>query len=137
MDVKMKIEDQVCSLELAKKLKDLGVKQESLFWWEEYPSIYNLRYYPHKIIFGEDNIKFYSAFTVAELLNIFPLINGCPLQLFKGINFVDTETTYCARYDLLPMTYQEFNELTESNPANALAKMLIYLITEEGLKIND
>jgi hypothetical protein len=30
----MKIEDQVCSLELAKRLKELGVKQQSLFWWD-------------------------------------------------------------------------------------------------------
>ena len=32
----MKLEDQVCSLEMAKKLKELGVKQESLFGWYEY-----------------------------------------------------------------------------------------------------
>lgn len=29
----MELESQVCSLELAKKLKELGVKQESLFVW--------------------------------------------------------------------------------------------------------
>lgn len=29
----MKLESQVVSLELAKKLKELGVKQESLFQW--------------------------------------------------------------------------------------------------------
>lgn len=31
----MNIEDQVCSLELAKKLKELGVEQDSLWYWIE------------------------------------------------------------------------------------------------------
>ena len=31
----MKLEKQVCSLELAKKLKELGVKQDSHFYWRE------------------------------------------------------------------------------------------------------
>jgi hypothetical protein len=29
----MKLEDQVCSLELSKRLKELGVKQDSLIYW--------------------------------------------------------------------------------------------------------
>ena len=29
----MKLENQVVSLEIAKSLKELGVKQESLFYW--------------------------------------------------------------------------------------------------------
>jgi hypothetical protein len=29
----MNLNQQVCSLELARKLKELGVKQESYFWW--------------------------------------------------------------------------------------------------------
>ena len=29
----MKLQNQVCSLELSKKLKELGVKQESLWYW--------------------------------------------------------------------------------------------------------
>lgn len=31
----MKLENQVCNLELAKRLKRLGVKQESLWYWRE------------------------------------------------------------------------------------------------------
>jgi len=30
----MNIENQIVSLELARKLKELGVKQESIFWWD-------------------------------------------------------------------------------------------------------
>lgn len=30
----MKLEQQVVSLELAKQLKELGVKQDSLFYWD-------------------------------------------------------------------------------------------------------
>lgn len=29
----MKLEDQVCSLELAKRLKELGVQQNNVFYW--------------------------------------------------------------------------------------------------------
>ena len=43
----MKLEDQVCGLELAKKLKEIGVKQDSLQYWTDigesisgHPSIY-------------------------------------------------------------------------------------------------
>lgn len=32
----MKLEDQVCSLELAKRLKELGVSQLSLCYWWQY-----------------------------------------------------------------------------------------------------
>src|SRR5215813_5724748 len=49
----MKLEDQVCSLELSKSLKELGVKQESYFYWNEI----------------DDNNEEGAPFTRCELLN--------------------------------------------------------------------
>jgi|HubBroStandDraft_2_1064218.scaffolds.fasta_scaffold16400_5 hypothetical protein len=69
----MNLEDQVCSLEYAKKLKELGVKQESYFYY--YPNSFNKEGY---YIVCDDtrnieiNDKFISAFTVAELGEMLP-----------------------------------------------------------------
>ncbi|MDD5110715.1 MAG: hypothetical protein PHI63_05920 [Patescibacteria group bacterium] len=63
----MKLEQQVCDLKLAKRLKELGVPQESLFWWrttKNDPSdvlILDMRD-AHSRYFD-----YVSAFTVAEL----------------------------------------------------------------------
>lgn len=63
----MNIEQQVCSLELAKRLKELGIKQDSLFWYQ----------IGSRGVSGGVGITYgewetaaeekYSAFTVAEL----------------------------------------------------------------------
>ena len=67
----MKLEDQVCSLELAKKLKELGVKQESLFYW------WFVRNDMGDDVFVSDTkpvngTEYWSAFTVAELGEMLP-----------------------------------------------------------------
>lgn len=88
----MKLEDQCCSIELAKRLKELGVKQESLFYWVErrgFGSEYGtdfgdpeLRISPHHvsslIALEPDRrpdgqfYRSFSAFTVAELGEMLP-----------------------------------------------------------------
>jgi hypothetical protein len=96
----MKLENQVCSLELAKKLKELGVKQESLFYWVRH---WNEGKWVDKLFYLKDEDdkvnSFTSAFTVAELGEM--LTKQQIKNSLDGSN--DTET-------------------------NARAKMLIYLV---------
>lgn len=66
----MKLEDQVCTLEQAKKLRELGITQDSLFYWID-------RAGQSRVVF-EKNIEFLdqlpiiSAYTVAELGEMLP-----------------------------------------------------------------
>ncbi len=69
----MELKNQVVSLELAKKLKKLGVGQDNLFYWIERYDFKSGKYI-YQIVFSplqKDNTKttsdIYSAFTVAEL----------------------------------------------------------------------
>lgn len=69
----MKLQDQVCTLEQAKRLKELGVIAESLFLWQ-YTHIDTRDGYDHTcniVSFGYKpqsvNTELYPAFTVAEL----------------------------------------------------------------------
>jgi hypothetical protein len=64
----MTIEEQVTSLEVSKKLKELGVKQESLwYWWKAGHIFVEERRYA-----GRQWEKLASAFTVAELGEMLP-----------------------------------------------------------------
>ena len=81
----MKLENQVISLEISKKLKLLNVKQESLFYWiedyEEYSNYPEILYAPTSEVvnnLGEldwprnNPENCHSAFTPSELLEILP-----------------------------------------------------------------
>lgn len=118
----MKIEDQVCSLEIAKRLKELGVKQESEFYHVE-------RHDGTQVILHLDtdcnNPAFFpgykkeviAAFTVAELGEMLPV--GYFSQLVPPAQWV---------------CFDDKGEhgQTERIEADARAKMLIHLI-EKGL----
>ena len=126
----MKLENQVCSLELAKELKELGVGQDSIWIWIDWeknrrnlPSDYGV--YLTKL--AEEN-SFYadrriaSAFTVAELGEMLGRW-GKP-WLCNDEWIVDIRGG--ASGEVIKHT------IKASTEANARAKMLIYLI-KEGL----
>lgn len=112
----MKLEQQVCSLELAKRLKEFGVKQESYFHWTKEPDdTWMVCHSDEKDM--KCGIETPSAFTVAELSGVFV---ECGLRFILSL----TAGNY----------YLECKKHTESDKemADCMAKMLIYLI-ENGL----
>lgn len=65
----MEIEKQVCTLEQAERLKDLGVKQNGYFWW----SWYGQSRFPNwEVTREKTNEATCCAFTVAELGEMLP-----------------------------------------------------------------
>ena len=121
----MKLENQVVSLELAKKLKELGVEQESLFYWHdnEIKTVTAVAYPPSGKEFYFDGGSFennlsvvYSAYTVAELGEMLPR---------SGIEYhkcVDVSGGWSCGQSFPSMVIKK-----DDKEADARAKMLIYL----------
>lgn len=122
----MKKEDKICSFKLAKQLKFLGVKQDSLFYHVE----------NELIILSFDGViekTNYSAFISCELDPYLPDIistfdeNGdedhIPLYIQKTAN------GWC-------VSYPRITSHSDQNEANAKAKVLIDLIEQGYIKVN-
>ena len=123
----MKLSKQVCSLELAKKLKKLKVEQKSLF-------SHYVKHYSFGIIETEKVrsvypvFGVYSAFTVAELGEMLPVRTH---TIAETRDKRSKNQLYKCEYDVAPNYHSQYAE-TE---ADCRAKMLIYII-EQKLKEN-
>lgn len=128
----MTLEQQVTSLELSKKLRELGVKQESLYYIDNSGGIaHNPPPRP---------LQAYSAFTVAELGEMLPW------KLTKGAWYYELEFTKDGTQKPFRVYYHtpsgeddhEYRlfpdeDCESETEADARAKMLIYLL-ENKLK---
>jgi len=109
----MDIEKQVCSFELSKQLKTLGIKQDSLFWWKGTSTKANIVYNRVGVTTGKNHI-ICSAFTTSEL--------GFLLPPFDIDYYQFGEYWYCRyRKNKIDKTIPNKNEV------NARAEMLIYI----------
>ncbi|MGB4971218.1 MAG: hypothetical protein WBO32_01080 [Cyclobacteriaceae bacterium] len=132
----MKLEDQVCSLELAKKLKELEIEQDSHFYWwvnEETGEIACMTPKPtaFNLVGVEDRLSIYSAFTVAELGEMLPRYLNEP-----GVKFGFKKKLHIWS-DLRTIDYiREFNTggseatipICGKTEADVRAKMIIFLL---------
>ena len=124
------LEHQVCSRELAKRLAELGVRQESVFWWVDRKLTYTGGLAAHAQLQGG-----VAAFTVAELGEMLPdditipSKNGKPRVQTHWLRFgryrVAGHRFWCAYPGGSARTNLEERAHTE---ADARAKILIYLL---------
>lgn len=128
----MKLEDQVVSLELAKKLKELGVKQESLFYWQACPeNLICLR--PAYIELGYKDTPervVISAFTVAELGEILP-------PYFCSVDAKASAGHWTCRKWSHGIIDTEVPIQYANTEADARAKALIYLIENKLINLDN
>lgn len=123
----MKLEQQVVSLPLAKRLKELGVKQESYFVWADDSTgdrIFMQLAWLAFLESEEEHAKEYecfAAFTVAELGEMLPQYIGDGLSISGYLQMSKNSDGWHVRYHAMHV----FNTETE---ADARAKMLIYLL---------
>jgi hypothetical protein len=109
----MKIEPQVTSLELSKRLRELGVKQESLFYWGDKPS----------------DIECYSAFTASELLDLLPsFINDWMLKIESNNGVYEIKYSDFSGEKQLWVSHH-------TNFVNSVATMIIYLIENKLIEV--
>jgi hypothetical protein len=120
------LEKQVCNLELARRLEELNVKQESLFWWSTHtiPSTLWNRDDLDKSLEGYEGPAFstYAAFTVAELGEMLPadILNLEHKGLSHGFYFDHKKRGAGA-----------------DTEADARAKMLIYLVENKLVTLSE
>ena len=145
----MKLEQQVTSLKLSKKLKELGVKQESLFLWFRYwkfPKVEEPSYEKREDWISVENELYYksdkfkdptgynkliaSAFTVAELGEMLPRTFP-PFAAEIRLDCRKEHSGWTCYYRMLTENDKIYWAESGDTEANARAKMLFYLKKKE------
>ena len=126
----MKLEEQVCNLQLSLKLRELGVKQDSFFHW-----IVDMLYLTAVQPIDEYKHNFASAFTVGELGEILraSITQGIGVHDYtpswdKGLN------SWEFPIDMGDKGIQAY-WLDCETEADARAKMLIYIIENKFVEV--
>jgi len=129
------LEQQVCSLELSRRLKELGVRQESYFKWVGYQLWDETQQSDYETTSTPSRDEWYAAFTVAELGEMLPKeINQYLLQMAPPFHragdrwvlwYEDADSDDKMWLGNGPDKVCSVSAATE---ADARAKMLIYLV---------
>ena len=136
----MELEEQLTSLQPSKKLKELGVKQDSIHGWRETISMKGINTWilcNNYDIFVKD--KNYSAFSVAELGNILPylIFTKCPQNMCaENMELVITKTDDGWSVKYHGTIYHPLHTEHSKKLSDAMALMLIYLLKNKLIKLD-
>jgi hypothetical protein len=118
----MKLQDQVVSLELSRKLKSLNVEQESLHYWANTVGQTDQSCWRIEPKIEDAAMEYMSAFTVAELGELIPM--GFPLPE----RFSDIRNGVMKSFRAVFTFHEAIIEIIDNSEANIRAKMLVYLL---------
>lgn len=129
----MNLENQVVSLELSKKLEELGIVQESLWYWVYHNK--NDKFIWNLFQKDEDDKanKHISAFTVAELGEMLPgklcfgVIGSGRKNFWLGTNKINEQWEIFYKLDNKHIN-EIFHSIFTNTEVDARAEMLIWLI---------
>lgn len=157
----MNLEDQVCSLELSRKLKEIGVNKASALTWINLVHEYDISKTINRVIQSEYvGLRQYGisiigyAYTASELMEMLPweIKDPCikPYGYEKKLR-LDLSGYSMTGYNnnkinfILDSNFRKFytdgsfisrrHSVEEDNLCNALAKMLIYLIENKLMEV--
>lgn len=144
----MKLEQQVCSLDLAKRLKESGVKQESMFLWA-LDVVDGWRLVLREVEEPDDKgVNNFAAFTVAELGEMLPKTVQRPSSGGDGdLFYLEYSDGGCTlRYVREFWKHGEGQEeylrkgqkdafASDNTEADARAKMLVYLLENKLIEV--
>ena len=129
----MKIEEQVVSLELAKRLKELGVKQEILFAWRYTKGRGNNSVIAtHAVPEPNDFWDHYNAYNVAELGKMLPVFTSAKGTKWFHVQWYDPYLPAVMRDDIAKHRTEK-----SDTEANARAKMLTYLVENQIVSVSN
>ncbi len=126
----MKLEDQVCSIELSKKLKELGVEQDSYFSWVLSKTTGDVFLSPTHLLLNRFYEILGSAFTVAELGEMLPkhitkYIKAYSVHYYLIIVYNTYGQVWTVKYERGCGGILEY--FSDTKEVDARAKMMIYL----------
>lgn len=131
----MRLSEQAISLEQAKKLKDLGVVQESYFYYQHYPkTVYIEEFMAIVSPLSKEGVahagECWSAFTVAELGVMIGWDYVCTFYAYGAWHWCDLRNEE-------PMSIAKSYKRKSQTEAEARANMLICLLENNHITVEE